>query len=193
MDRPARRNSSVCLGSPVRTAFLVYVPVSRIALALFLAACATALVAPAAAPAQALHAWTAEPAWISNTGVYRQHELVYQDYLYDDHGANTDGFDHQDLPFGAAGFDPRDPTDPRLSPAPIVNYAGDFMYGAPDGNHMDDVADLWEMRVAADAGNVYLRFRLADMTAPDSTVVGVCVDEDRTPPPAFSSGPTARG
>src|SRR4051794_18613255 len=99
--------------------------------------------APAGARAQALHPWTAEPAWISNTGVYRHHELVYQDYLYDDHGANTDGFDHQDLPFGAAGFDPRDPTNPRLSPAPIVNYAGDFMYAAPDGTHMDDVADLW--------------------------------------------------
>src|SRR3954452_3574131 len=123
----------------------------------------------AAARAQALHQWTAEPAWISNTGVYRHHELVYQDYLYDDHGANTDGFDHQDLPFGAAGFDPRDPTNPRLSPAPIVNYAGDFMYAAPDGSHMDDVADLGEMRAAADAGNVYLRFRLADITAPDSS------------------------
>ena len=121
--------------------------------------------------------WKAEPAMISNVGVYRGHEFIFQDYIHDDHGANADGIDHLDLPFGAAGPDPNDPTNLRLSPAPQTNWAGDFMYAAP-GNHMDDVADLIEFRVAADATDVHYRIRLADMTAPDSSVVGICVDED---------------
>src|SRR4051794_15606645 len=102
----------------------------------------------AAVPANA-YDWKAEPAWISNAGVYRQHELVFQDYLYDDHGANTDGLDRMDLPFGAAGPNTQTPTDPRLSPAPAINWAGDFTYPSADGTHIDDVADLHELRVAA--------------------------------------------
>src|SRR3954469_25826436 len=131
----------------------------------------------AAVPANA-YDWEAEPAWISNAGVYRQHELVYHDYLYDDHGANTDGLDRMDLPFGAAGPNTQSPTDPRLSPAPAINWAGDFTYPSADGTHIDDVADLQELRVAADARAVHYRIRLGDLTAPDSSVVAMCVDED---------------
>jgi hypothetical protein len=125
----------------------------------------------------ASYAWRAQPAMISNVGVYREHEFVYQDYIYDDHGANTDGKDRFDAPLGTPGPDPSDPVNPRFSPAPLVNFAGDFTYAAASG-HMANVADLIEFRAAADAGNVYFRFRLGDMTAPDSAVVGVCVDED---------------
>ena len=95
-----------------------------------------------AAPAAQAYEWKAEPAWIANAGVYRHHELVYQDYLYDDHGANTDGLDRMDLPFGVAGPNTQSPTDPRLSPAPAINWAGDFTYPSADGTHVDDVADL---------------------------------------------------
>ena len=126
--------------------------------------------------AAGLREWKAEPAMIANFGVYRQHEFVFQDYIHDDHGANTDGLDHVDLPFGAAGPDPGDLLNLRLSPAPIINYAGDFLYAAPS-NHMADVADLLEFRVAVDAGNVYYRIRLGDMTDPDTGVVGICVNE----------------
>src|SRR3954454_20086384 len=137
-----------------------------------------ALVALIAAPAAHAYDWKAEPAWIANAGVYRDHELVYQDYLYDDHGANTDGLDHVDLPFGAAVPDMQSPTDPRMSPAPATNWAGDFTYPSADGTHVDDVADLQELRVAADAGAVHYRYRLGDMTAKDSSVVALCVNED---------------
>src|SRR3954469_9950569 len=141
-----------------------------------------------AAPAQA-YDWKAEPAWISNAGVYRQHELVYHDYLYDDHGANTDGLDRMDLPFGAAGPNTQSPTDPRLSPAPAINWAGDFTYPSADGTHVDDVADLQELRVAADPRAVHYRIRLGDMTAPDSSVVALCVDEDGSRAPGVQAWP----
>src|SRR3954447_11840605 len=143
-----------------------------------LAAAATLVAAALSAGSAQAYPWKAEPAWISNAGVYRQHELVYQDYLYDDHGANTDGFDRMDLPFGAAGPNTQTPTDPRLSPAPAINWAGDFTYPSADGTHVDDVADLQEFRVAADATAVHYRIKLGDMTAKDSSVVALCVNED---------------
>src|SRR3954471_17451574 len=133
----------------------------------------------AAGTAQAdARTWKAEPAWISNAGVYRQHEFVYQDYLYDDHGSNTNGLDRTDAPFGTAGPDTQTPQDPRLSPAPLINWAGDFTYSSEDNSHIDNVADLTEFRVAADKGALQYRIRMGDMTAPDSSVVGICVDED---------------
>src|SRR3954449_2065581 len=128
----------------------------KLALAAALTVLAAAL---AAGPAEA-YDWKAEPAWIANEGVYRQHELVYQDYLYDDHGANTDGFDRMDAPFGVAGPDTQTPTDPRLSPAPLINWAGDFTYPSSDGTHVDDVGDLTEFRVAADKQAVHYRIRM---------------------------------
>src|SRR3954447_24888546 len=96
-----------------------------------------------AATAQAdARTWKAEPAWISNAGVYRQHEFVYQDYLYDDHGSNTKGVDRRDAPFGAAEPDTQTPQHARMSPAPLITWAGDFAYSSEDNSHIDNVADL---------------------------------------------------
>src|SRR5690349_3197463 len=83
--------------------------------------------------------WRAEPAMISHAGVYRGHEFVWQDYIYDDRGANTDGRDRFDAPLGTPGPDPHDPVNPRLSPAPLVNWAGDFSYASPDGDYIPNV------------------------------------------------------
>src|SRR3954454_2126035 len=148
------------------------------------------LAALVAATAQAdARPWKAEPAWISNAGVYRQHEFVYQDYLYDDHGSNTNGLDRTDAPFGAAGPDLQTPTDPRMSPAPLISWAGDFTYASDDNSHIDNVADLTEFRVAADKDAVSYRIRMGDMTAPDSSVVGICVDEDNNRSTGVQSWP----
>jgi hypothetical protein len=124
------------------------------------------------------HLWTAEPAMISHAGVYRDREFVWQDYLYDDRGANTDGRDRFDAPLGTPGPDPNDPVNPRMSPAPLINWAGDYSYASPDGTYVPNVADFIEFRVAQDKSAVHYRFRMGDMTAPDSAVIAMCVDED---------------
>ena len=114
---------------------------------------------------------------ISNAGVYRDHQFIYQDYIYDDHGPNTDSLNRRDLPFGAWP-DPSRPTDPRFSPTGgSVRYAGDFTYGS-SGGHIANVADLIEFRVTADAAFVYYRIRFGDMTAVNSNVVGICANTD---------------
>lgn len=123
-------------------------------------------------------AWTAEAPMVANAAVYRGHEFVFNDYVYDDKGANTDGRDRFDAPLGTPGPDPQDPVNPRLSPAPLTNNAGDFLYASPDNSHIHTVADFIEFRVAADAERVHYRFRMGDMTAEDSAVIALCVDED---------------
>jgi hypothetical protein len=155
--------------------------VPSIAAALVTAACGTSNVPSAESDDKAAaHEWRAEPAMISHAGVYRDHEFVWQDYLYDDRGANTDGRDRFDAPLGTAGPDPADPTNTRMSPAPLTNWAGDFVYASSpdDSNYIPNVADFIEFRVAADHASVHYRFRMGDMTAPDSAVIGMCVDED---------------
>ncbi len=122
---------------------------------------------------KAFKGWKAEAAMISNIGVYREREFVYQDYIYDDHGANTDGLDRFDAPLGTPGPDPNEPVNPRMSPAPLINWAGDFTYAAPDGGHQANVADLIEFRVAADARDVQRR---ADHAAARSGVQRLQVD-----------------
>jgi hypothetical protein len=165
-----------------------------VAATLALAACGSSEAPQLSAPGKAAgRDWHAEPAMISNVGVYRDHEFVYQDYLYDDHGANTDGMDRFDAPLGTPGPDPNDPVNPRMSPAPLINWAGDFTYGSPDGAHIATIADLIEFRVAADAGDVYYRFRLGDMTAEDSTVIGICVDEDASVSTGLTTWPFGAG
>jgi hypothetical protein len=152
---------------------------------------AAGLVAPPAVAAAPVpwHVWRGEPAMISDAHVYRAKEFIWQDYLYDDHGPNTDGIDHTDAPFGA-GPNPHDPTNPKVgSSGGIVRYAGDFMYPAPDGRHYDNVADLIEFRVARDGDHVFYLFRLGALVRRDSTVIGMCVNEDRSTATGLHSWP----
>jgi hypothetical protein len=145
-------------------------------LALALAALPSAAGAVVAEPDR--REWLGEPAMISNVGVYRAGEFIFQDYLYDDHGANTDGIERTDAPIGG-GLDPSDPTDPDLgSTGGQIRHAGDFMYAADDSGYYANVADLIEFRVAADEDDVHYLIRLGALSSPDDAVVGICVDED---------------
>ena len=74
--------------------------------------------------------WKAAPILVSGTQSYRAGEWVYQDFLYDDHGA-TGVKDDQD-PYGASGH--------LYSPA-----GGTFTYPA-DKRYANNAADLVELR-----------------------------------------------
>lgn len=115
---------------------------------------------------------------IANAGVHRAGEFIYNDYVYDDHGANTDGKDRLDLPFGAWP-DPSRPGELRFSPTGgAVRHAGDFMYAADADGLMRNVADLIEFRATTADGELFLHARFGDMTAEDSNVVAFCIDTD---------------
>ena len=74
--------------------------------------------------------WTAQPILVSGASAYRAGEFLYQDFLYDDHGA----------------AEAPDPTDPR---------AGGNLFSKPDGTYTyptdpayaNDAADLVELRL----------------------------------------------
>src|SRR3954447_5524811 len=75
--------------------------------------------------------WKADPILVSGAQAYRGGEWLYQDFLYDDHGAS--GGSDSNAPYGPSGF--------LFSPP-----AGTFTYPT-DRVYADNAADLVEVRV----------------------------------------------
>lgn len=75
-------------------------------------------------------AWRADPILVSGASAYRRGEFLYQDWLYDDHGA-------------AATMDP---ADPRNTGDAFAMPGGTFRYPT-DRVYADNAADLVEVRV----------------------------------------------
>jgi hypothetical protein len=107
----------------------------------------------------------AAPLLVSGTDGYRDGEFVYQDYLLDDHGADTTPGLGSSATWSSA---------PLFAPA-----GGDVLYptGARWGG---DAADLVELRIRPTARDVVYRATLAGARAPDAAVVGIGVDTDRS-------------
>jgi predicted esterase len=105
--------------------------------------------------------WHAEPILVSGASAYRRGEFLYQDFLYDDHGAK-----------GLA----RDPGDPR-SGNPV---SGDS-FSAPNGTYTyptdpvyaNNAADLVELRAKPLAGAT--AFRITLNTMKDPSLVGTTI------------------
>ncbi|HWC34069.1 MAG TPA: hypothetical protein VG650_04485 [Mycobacteriales bacterium] len=106
---------------------------------------------PAVAPQlQNRGVWKAPPTLVSGTQAYRDGEWIYQDYLYDDHGA-----------FGTP--DPSTPyseTDFLFSPT-----AGTFTYPTAR-KYADNAADLVEFRAKPLASDTAFRVTLNSLTNP---------------------------
>src|SRR5213592_1329632 len=96
---------------------------------------------PAATAAAAYRAdgdlseWSGSPTMLAGETRISQGELIYDDYLYDDYGADLDG--------GSNTPDFRD----NLAPT-----AGDYRYPADPDTYGYNAADLRELRVAVDSG-----------------------------------------
>src|ERR687898_127083 len=74
--------------------------------------------------------WRADPILVSGASSYRDGEFVYQDFLYDDHGARL----------------ARDPSDPRSGDDTFSGANGTYTYPS-DRVYADNAADLVELRV----------------------------------------------
>ncbi|MGH2792958.1 MAG: hypothetical protein ACRDKG_01515, partial [Actinomycetota bacterium] len=104
---------------------------------------------------------------IAGTATYSTGEFIYQDFVFDDTG-----------PSGRID-DISGPSDPfELPPGAQVIGRGYAEYPHDWNRYGDNAADLVEVRVAADAVNTYYFFRLNTLLQPDSTVIGLVVDED---------------
>jgi len=119
--------------------------------------------------------WQAPPILVSGATAYRDGEFLYQDFLYDDHGADT----------GA-----RDPGDPRGS--------GGDTFSAPNGEYTypkasayaNNAADLVELRVRPLADATAFRITLNTMLAPERVAATIAIGTS-APPRAFPHGANA--
>ena len=93
--------------------------------------------------------WKASPILISGTTAYRGGEFLYQDYLYDDHGAH-------ELP---------DPTDPRTQGDTFSKPNGTYTYPTGPG-YANNAADLVEFRVKPTGSATAFRVTLNTLENP---------------------------
>lgn len=93
--------------------------------------------------------WHAPPVLVSGTTAYRDGEFLYQDYLYDDHGAH-------ELP---------DPQDPRTQGDTFSMPNGTYTYPTGPG-YNNDAADLVEWRVKPTSSATAFRVTLNTLQNP---------------------------
>ena len=131
---------------------------------------------PAAAP-QLTNAgpWRAQPILVSGASAYRDGEFVYQDYLYDDHGAKG----------------PRDPGDPRAGDDTFSQANGTYTYPS-DAAYGGNAADLVELRVKPVAGATAFRLTLNTMLDPAKVAATIAIGDSAAPLP-FRTAPARRG
>jgi hypothetical protein len=130
--------------------------------------------APAAAP-QLTNAgpWRAAPILVSGASAYRDGEFLYQDFLYDDHGARV----------------LRDPGDPRADQDTFSQPNGTYTYPS-DPVYADNAADLVELRVRPLAGATAFRLTLNSMLDPERVAATIAIGSSAVPMP-FPHGANA--
>jgi len=100
--------------------------------------------------------FAAPPLLVSGQEAYVSGEYLYQDFLYDDYGSDTDG----------AGAQP-------LSPR-----AGNIDYPTNTARYGNNAADLVELRIAVTPTDVAYRITLTTLLAADTTIVALAFDTD---------------
>ena len=103
--------------------------------------------------------WQAEPILVSGASAYREGEFLYQDFIYDDHGA-------------AGAKDPEDPFEPgdfSFSPR-----AGTLTYPT-DEAFANNGADLVELRVTRLADATAFRVTLNTLKDPARTAFTIAI------------------
>lgn len=96
--------------------------------------------------------WRAAPILVSGATAYRSGEFLYQDFLYDDHGARATS----------------DPSDPRTTGSVFSKITGTYTYPTGAG-YANDAADLVELR--AKPLRVATAFRVTLNTLKDPSLV----------------------
>jgi len=104
----------------------------------------------------------ARPLLVSGTDAYRGGEYLYQDYLFDDRGADTIE--------GSAGQ--------RDSAASFSTTSGNVAYPTDD-RYGQNAADLVELRIKPTPNAVIYRVTLNTVKADDAAIVGIGIDTDR--------------
>lgn len=108
--------------------------------------------------------WEAEPLMVSGTDAYVDGEYLYQDYIYDDHGANVTNKPFQNRP---------EPDLNTFSPT-----TGNILYPTDFETYAHNAADLLEFRAQPVSRGIAYRFTLNTMHEPDVTGIAVGINTD---------------
>ncbi|MGH2762527.1 MAG: alpha/beta hydrolase-fold protein, partial [Thermoleophilaceae bacterium] len=108
--------------------------------------------------------FAAPPLLVSGTDAYRQGEYQYQDYLFDDRGADT-------VPGSGSRGDPGSDV--------AASTAGDVLYPTA-ARYAGNAADIVELRIKPTAEAIVYRVTLDTVLAGDAAVVGIGIDTDRS-------------
>jgi hypothetical protein len=119
---------------------------------------------PPRSPLSVRPPFAAAPLRVSGTDAYRRGEYLYQDYLFDDRGADT-------VPGPGARFE-----NGRNLAAPT---AGDVFYPTAE-RYAGNAADLVELRIKPLEHAIVYRVTLNTVRARDAAIVGIGVDTDRS-------------
>lgn len=109
--------------------------------------------------------WHAPPILVSGASAYRAGEFLYQDFLYDDHGAK--------------GLS-RDPGDPRTAGDSFSAPNGTYTYPT-DPAYADNAADLVELRVKPLPGATAFRITLNTMRDPSLVATTIAIGGSKQP------------
>jgi pimeloyl-ACP methyl ester carboxylesterase len=115
--------------------------------------------------------WHAAPILISGAEAYRQHEFLYQGFLYDDHGAHEQP----------------DPNDPRVSTATFSQPNGTYTYPT-DPAYANNAANLVEFRVKPLRKSTAFRVTLNTMHKPTLIAFSIALGPRQAREHAFPFG-----
>jgi hypothetical protein len=115
--------------------------------------------------------WRAKPILVSGAEAYRNGEFLYQDFLYDDHGAHEQP----------------DPSDPRITSATFSQPNGSYTYPTAPA-YANDAADLVEFRVKPLARATAFRITLNTMHDPTLIAFTIALGGRDGVPEAFPYG-----
>jgi hypothetical protein len=108
--------------------------------------------------------WRARPILISGASAYRKGEFLYQDFLYDDHGARAI----------------RDPSDPRSGSDAFSAPNGTYTYPT-DPVYANNAADLVELRVKPRPRATLFRITLNAMRQPGRVATTIALGNSSEP------------
>lgn len=109
--------------------------------------------------------WRADPILVSGASAYRDGEFLYQDFLYDDHGARAAG---------------RDPRDPRAGGDDFSAPNGTYTYPT-DPAYAGNAADFVELRVQPLARATAFRLTLNTMKDPSLVATTIAIGDSARP------------
>ncbi len=141
--------------------------IRRIACAL-VAAAALVVAVPSPAAAQVhradgnLSEWVGDPTWLSGETRVSRGELIHDDWLYDDYGADLDG----------------GPNQPEFRAA-LAPTRGDYRYPTNQNRYGYNAADIRQVRIAADSRGLHLLVYLQTMKERDAAIVTLAIDDER--------------